>query len=153
MYRRDLHLILLLAVSASACEFLQVAPVPGVPVGQAQPASAPIATLSTQEVCMLRLQEGYFDEAIDELTYRGDFSDFELAQIRAARVAAGMGEAAVQCAFGLPQQLLTRSIGDEYDMAYRYDRVFSGTETRVLFANGLVVRVEDYPRSNRASLY
>ncbi len=102
---------------------------------------------------MLRLREGYFDEAIDELTYRGDFSDFELAQIRAAQVAAGMGEAAVQCAFGQPQDVLTRSIGDEYDMAWQYDRVFSGVETRVFFVNGVVVRVEDYPRSSRASRF
>jgi hypothetical protein len=43
--------------------------------------------------------------------------------------------------------LLTRSIGDECDLAYRYDRKFSGTETRVFFANGLVVRVEDYRAS------
>lgn len=101
---------------------------------------------------MLRLQEGYFDEAIDELTFRGVFSDFELAQIRSAEVAAGMGEAAVQCAFGQPQQILTRSLADEYDMAYQYDQPLFGVQTRVFFSGGIVVRAEDYPRSNRGSL-
>jgi hypothetical protein len=76
-----------LAALASACEFVQVAPVPGVPVSQTQGAPAPISTLPTQALCRLRLREGCFYDVIEELTYRGEFSDFELAQIRAARVA------------------------------------------------------------------
>jgi hypothetical protein len=135
-----------------ACEFVRVAPVPGIPASQSPGTPTPISTLTTQEVCMLRLQEGYFDEAIDELNFRGEFSDFEIAEIRAARVAIGMGEAAVRCSFGEPQRVLTRSATEEYDMAYEYDRVFMGVETRVFFEMGVVVGSVDTPRSNRSSL-
>ena len=134
---------------APGCEFVRVAPVPGIPASQSSRTPTPISSLATQDVCMLRLKEGHFDEAIDELNVRGVFTDSELVQIRRAAVAVGMGTAAVECSFGEPQQILTRSTSDEYDMAYEYDRVFSGVRTRVFFENGLVVGSEDYARSNR----
>jgi hypothetical protein len=134
-------------VLAAACEFIRVAPVPGLPASQAQGPPPPISSLTTQQLCTLRLREGYFDEVIDELNARGEFSDFEMAQIRAARVSNGMGEPAVQCSFGQPQQVLTRSISDEYEKVYVYDRVFLGVQTRVFFDNGIVVGSEDNPRS------
>lgn len=142
-----------LVVLVSACEFVRVAPVPGVPVSQAPRTPTPIFSLATQDVCMLRLEEGYFDAAIEELRVRGDFSDFELEQIRAARVDVGMGEPAVQCSFGQPQQVLTRAVSDEYDKVYEYDRVFLSVQTRVFFENDIVVASEDYPRSNRSGLF
>jgi hypothetical protein len=94
------------------------------------------------DVCRLRSQALYRDEAVNEIDRRAVFTDDELDQVLAGRVATGMGEAAVQCILGRPSGIMTRVRRDEYDKIYRYEMPFQ--ETRVHFSEGVVVDVRSH---------
>lgn len=151
-----------LGFAVSACEFVQVQPVP-LPVPVPMPATvrgsssgntslpptsqqvqAALGIMGSSEICSLLDDETYGNQALSEMKQRGDFTDFEIARIVRHELAEGMSEAAIRCAFGDPQSVLTRS-SEDYDRVYRYRGSFDlppsmwGGETRIYFLDGKVV--------------
>ena len=112
--------------------------------------SRDITQIPTEELCSLRLVDNNFDRVIAELERRAAFSEDDMVQIRSRAIVPGMSDAAVRCAYGTPQQIVTTSPGDDFDTVYVYGLEMRNTpmrlgETRVYIADGRVVRREESP--------
>jgi hypothetical protein len=108
-----------------------------------------VTQVATDDLCRLRLVEGNFYTVIAELERRNEFPEEDLLQIRRRAVVPGMSEAAVRCSYGVPQQVVSNSPGEDFDTVYIYGLELPDArrigETRVYLADGRVVRREESP--------
>ena len=108
-----------------------------------------VSQVATEDLCRLRLVEGNFSAVIAELERRGAFSEEDLLHIRQRAIVPGMSAAAVRCSYGVPQQIVSNSPGDDFDLVYIYGLELPDArrlgETRVYLADGRVVRREESP--------
>ena len=111
--------------------------------------SRDVTQVATEDLCRLRLVEGNFYTVIAELERRNEFSEEDLLQIRRRAIVPGMSAAAVRCSYGVPEQVVSNSPGDDFDTVYIYGLELPDArrigETRVYLADGRVVRREESP--------
>jgi hypothetical protein len=86
-----------------------------------------LSSWSLEDLCERKVKPRYTEGILAEIERRGIFSEFEFDLIREGRVARGMGEDALHCAWGQPRRTEVHD-GEswlvyyyrEYDLQWRY---------------------------------